>query len=376
MTPGPSVLLADALKAERTVNFHHRGDEFRAMMHQCQLGLRNLLGLKDKDVPIVLTASGTGAMEAAFLNALSPNDTIAVLHAGRYGERWMDLAREHNITTLEFSAVYGSTFDLKAIEESISKGPSLSAVFFQDNESSTGTRHDTRKIIELIKRHHPNALIVVDGMTGVGVHPLSLDLGIDVLITGSQKSLGIHPGLSFLGLSQRFVASLDQPRLPRVYFDLRREVEAQARGVTSWTPAIGLFAALEISLKKIDEIGGRSVLIKNATTLAEALRHAVNLWGLPLLSQSPGNGVTAISLDRSREVIHDLRQHEHLVVASGQGSLEGKIIRVGHLGFISASDMMQTIKSMEQAFARQRITIRQSAIEAAESILSRAPQLS
>lgn len=290
MTPGPAVLLPDSLMAEGAISFHHRGSEFKELMAHCQFHLRSFLGLGPRDWPIILTSSGTGAMEAAFVNSLSPGHSIAIFHAGRYGERWMDFARAYQVHTHELSAPYGHTFDLDEVDHLLSRVAHLQAVFFQDNESSTGTRHRTQELVSLVRRYHPEALIIVDAMTGLGVHPLSIQDGVDVLITGSQKSMGIHPGLSFLGLSERYLNQLKEPRLPRVYFDLRRELEAQQKQVTAWTPAIGLIGALGSSLEQIHRLGGINVLQRNAHLLAESLRSALMHWGIPLFRPIQGMG--------------------------------------------------------------------------------------
>ncbi len=374
MTPGPAVLLPESLTAEAAVYFHHRGSEFKELMAHCQLRLRSFLGLGPKDWPIILTSSGTGAMEAAFVNAVSPGSAIAVFHAGRYGERWMDFARAHQVNTYELTAPYGHTFDLGEVEQLLSHASSLNAVFFQDNESSTGTRHRTQELIALIQRHHPQALIVVDAMTGVGVHPLSIQNGIDVLITGSQKSMGIHPGLSFLGLSERYLNQLGELHLPRVYFDLQREVEAQQKQVTAWTPAIGLIGALGSSLDRIHRLGGVQILQSNAHLLAESLRSALTHWGIPLFSRHPGDGVTAFSLPQAGSFIQRLKQEENIVVASGQGALEGQILRIGHLGFISANDMAATIEGIERTFAKAGAAYPSGALLKAQSFLDQAPR--
>ncbi len=375
MTPGPAVLLPESLIAEGAANFHHRGSEFKDLMVHCQSRLRPFFGLGPKDWPIIVTASGTGAMEAAFINAVGPGSSIAVFHAGRYGERWMNFARAHQVSTFEMIAPDGHTFDLSKVDHLLSHAPSLKAIFFQDNESSTGTRHQTHELIKLIQYRQPQALIIVDAMTGFGVHPLSIQDGIDVLITGSQKSMGIHPGLGFLGLSERYLNQLDDPHLPRVYFDLRREVEAQKRQVTAWTPAIGLIGALGSSLDRIHSLGGIKTLQSNAHLLAEALRSALTHWGIPLFSQNPGDGVTAFPLPEAGDFVQLLKKEERLVVGSGQGELEGKIIRIGHLGFISSKDMVATIEGIERTFTKIGAPYHTGALLKAQFFLEQAPKL-
>ena len=375
MTPGPAVLLPESLAAEGAANFHHRGLEFKALMGHCQSHLRTFMGLGANDWPLILTASGTGAMEAAFLNAVSPGSSIAVFHAGRYGERWMDFARAHQIHTYEITAPYGHTFDLEEVKQLLTRAGSLKAVFFQDSESSTGTRHRTQELVALIQRHQPQALIVVDAMTGLGVHPLSIQSGIDVLITGSQKSMGIHPGLSLLGLSERYLNQLHELHLPRVYFDLRKEFEAQQKQVTAWTPAIGLMGALGTSLDRIHGLGGAQVLQANANLLANSLRAALDHWGIPLFSKYPGDSVTAFMLPEAGAFIQRLKEEENLVVASGQGVLEGQILRIGHLGFISANDMAATITGIERTFLKIGASYPHGALAKAQSFLDQAPRL-
>ncbi len=249
-TPGPTPLLPAAQFAMAAADLHHRTPEFRALYLKVLAQLKVFIGTSN-DV-VVLASSGTGAMEAAVSNLTSPGDKVLVLSAGKFGERWVSLAKAFRCETVVLSKPYGQTFSVKEVEALLT--PDVKAVFVQATETSTGVRHDVTALAQLLKG--TNALLVVDAITGLGTTAFNVDGdGIDVIIGGSQKALMIPPGLAYLAASERAWARMETSTQPRYYFDLRKERQACAKGESAYTPAVALIAAMGAALDYLEQQG-------------------------------------------------------------------------------------------------------------------------
>jgi len=247
-TPGPTPLLPAAQFAMAAADVHHRTPEFRALYTRVLAQLKDFVGTAN-DV-IVLSSSGTGAMEASVSNLTSPGDRVLVLSAGKFGERWAGLAKAFGCEVDLVSAPYGETFSLDAVKAALRL--ETRAVFMQATESSTGARHCLDGVAKLLKEANSEALLVVDAITGLGTTHIDMDrLGIDVLIGGSQKALMIPPGLSYLAISQRAWDRMESSYNPRYYFDLRKERKNSKNGESAYTPSVALIAALGAALDYI-----------------------------------------------------------------------------------------------------------------------------
>ena len=351
--PGPTPLLPAAQIASLSAELHHRTDEFRRYMRGTLEGLQYILDTKSSVV--LFASSGTGAMEAAWANLLSPGDRSLVLTAGKFGERWLKLARAYGIEAKKIEAPYGQTISLKEVEKELSEGRPYRAVFMQATETSTGVSHDVKGVAKLVRSHEETCL-VVDAVTGIGTMELQPDQwGIDVVVGGSQKALMIPPGLAFAGVSEKAWRFIEKAKLPRFYFDLARERDSLEKGEASFTPAISLVVALHQSLQYIKELG-REQLIANAELLAEATREAAEALGLKLLAKSsPANALTAIyspaGID-SGKVVEEMKSSFGAGLANGQGDLKGKIFRVAHLGHQDMIDLMGFIGALELCLSR------------------------
>ena len=357
-TPGPTPLLPEAARAMAAADVHHRTADFRALFAKTLIDLQTFLGTKH-DV-LVLAASGTGAMEASVTNFHSPGDKVLVLTAGKFGERWMDLAKAFGLEREIVPAEYGTTFDLEQVKRYLK--PDVRAVYLQATESSTGVRHDVRSVAELV-RMHSDALLVVDAITGLGTTALDPDgWGIDVLIGGSQKALMIPPGLAYLSVSERAWKRTESAKCPRFYFDLAKERKAAAKGESAFTPATALIAALAAALDYLRAAGngdlviGRAALIHNAETAAAMTRAAAEALGLSLFAkQSPASALTAIAppegLD-SGAIVKAFREDFGAVVANGQGDMKGKMFRIAHLGLYDYLDTIAILAALEHVLAK------------------------
>src|ERR1700761_3105612 len=296
-TPGPTPLLPAAQFAMAAADIHHRTPEFRALYTRVLAQLKDFVGTQN-DV-IILSSSGTGAMEASVSNLTSPGDRVLVLSAGKFGERWSALAKAFGCEVDLISVPYGQTFDLDEVKAALKL--ETRAVFVQANETSTGARHDVKALGQLLKDAKSEALLIVDGITGLGTSELDMDAwGVDVLIGGSQKAVMIPPGLSYLAVSDRAWDRMEATYNPRYYFDLRKERKNAKNGESAYTPAVALIAALGAAFDWIaaqgggDLVQGRKNLVDNAELIAAMTRAAVQAMGFKLFTQSPGAAATAV----------------------------------------------------------------------------------
>ena len=351
-TPGPTPLLPAAQFAMAAADIHHRTPEFRALFQKVLAQLKVFVGTKN-DV-LLLSCSGTGAMEASVSNLTSPGDKVLVLTAGKFGERWTGLAKAFGCEPDVVTAPYGETFDLAAVKSALK--PEHKAVYLQATETSTAVRHDVEAIAKLVKE--TGALLVVDGITGLGTTHFDVDgWGIDVLIGGSQKAVMIPPGLAYLSVSEKAWAAMEKSKNPRYYFDLRKERKNAAKGESAYTPAVALIAGLGAALDYIagqaggDLEKGRIALIDNAQVNAAATRAGLVALGFTLFAPTaPAAAATAVAVPEGMDsgaVVKALKTRFALVIANGQGEMQGKIFRVAHLGFFDYLDTVALLGAME-----------------------------
>jgi aspartate aminotransferase-like enzyme len=352
-TPGPTPLLPAAQFAIAAADMHHRTPEFRALFLKVLAQLKVFVGTQN-DV-LLLSSSGTGAMEASVSNLTSPGDRVLVLTAGKFGERWTGLAKAFGCEPDVVSAPYGQTFDLTQVRAALK--PKHRAVYVQATETSTAVSHDIEAIAKLVREIAPETLLVVDGITGLGTTHFDVDgWGIDILIGGSQKAVMIPPGLAYLSVSEKAWAAMEKSKNPRYYFDLRKERKNAVKGESAYTPAVALVAGLGAALDYIagqrgDLEKGRMALIDNAITNAAATRAGLVSLGFTLFAPTaPAAAATAVAVPEgmdSGSVVKALKTRFALVTANGQGEMQGKIFRVAHLGFFDYLDTVAFLGAME-----------------------------
>jgi aspartate aminotransferase-like enzyme len=353
-TPGPTPLLPAAQFAMAAADIHHRTAEFRALYSKVLAQLKVFVGTKN-DV-LLLASSGTGAMEASVSNLTSPGDRVLVLTAGKFGERWVGLVKAFGCVPDVVSAPYGETFDLAQVKAALK--PEHKVVYMQATETSTAVRHDVEAIAKLLKEAGSGALLVVDGITGLGTTHFDVDgWGIDVLIGGSQKAVMISPGLAYLSVSDKAWSAMETARNPRYYFDLRKERKNALKGESAYTPAVALVAGLGAALDYIagqaggDLEKGRIALVDNAQVNAAATRAGLVALGFTLFAPTaPAAAATAVAVPDgvdSGNVVKALRNRFSLIITNGQGEMQGKIFRVAHLGFFDYLDTVALLGAME-----------------------------
>ncbi len=370
LTPGPTPLLPEGLSAQSLATVHHRTPAFKALFRSAREGLRRFYRLEPGEEVVLFSGSGTAGLEASLVNAVRPGDTVLVAHAGKFGERWIKIAKGYGRKVAEGKAAYGETFDRDRFREAVMAAPRLRAFCVQEHESSTGVRHPVKAMAAIVKEIQPECLVLVDGITGVGVHDIRMSDGFDALVCGSQKALALQPGLAFLALSPRYLAQLEGEHLPRFYFDIRTELKAHADSGTAWTPAIGLVAALDAACQWLDGMGGVESLIANSSLQARAFRAALEEWQLPCFAKAPGDALTGVTVDGSSAILKALRDKAGLSLANGQGELEDHMIRVAHLGFVDSLDTLMVVSTLEMAFKAHGVKFARSGCGAAQDVLA------
>ena len=347
LTPGPTPLYPPALHAMMASDIHHRTEDFRKAYRSCLADLKEVMGTSN-DV-LMFCASGTGAMDATVSNLLSRGDKVIVCVAGKFGERWAEIAKAYGLEANVLTVPYGQVVTPQQVESALAAEPAAKAVFVQASETSTGAAHDIRTMAAAVKK--TDAILVVDAITGLGTMPLDIDgWGLDVVIGGSQKAFMIPPGLAFLAISPKAWKFADTATLPHYYFNFKKEKKSGDAGESSWTPSTSLILALAEALKYVKQIG-MAKLIGNAQLLAEATRAAMVKLGLELFAAgSPGSSVTAVKAPAGMDssvIVKEFRNRFGAIIANGQGSMKGQIFRIAHLGYFDFADLFAVIAGLE-----------------------------
>ena len=351
LSPGPTAVPENVLLKMAEPMIHHRTPQFSAIFVEVKKDLKYLFQTEQE--VLILASSGTGAMESAITNLFSENDKVLFVNGGKFGERWGQISRTYGLEPIEVKVEWGSPVDVNAVAELLDKDPDIKAVLVQASETSTTVAHPINELAKLTGDRE--TLLVVDGITAVGVSDISMDKnGIDVLISGSQKALMLPPGLSFIALSDKAWSFAEKSDLPKYYFDLKKENKNQQAGkdTTAYTPAVSLIKGLAEVLKMVKEEGMEN-LFKRHRTLARATRAAVNALGLKLLApDSPADSATGAYVPDGVDggkFVKFLRDDMGVTMAGGQDHLKGKIFRIAHLGYYDTFDVIIAISAIEMA---------------------------
>jgi aspartate aminotransferase-like enzyme len=302
---------------------------------------------------LILASSGTGAMEASVANLFSPGDKVLVVNGGKFGERWLNISNAFGLEPIDMKVEWGQAVKVADVEKQLKANPDLRGVMIQASETSTTVLHPIQEIATLTKN---GPLLLVDGVTAVGVVNLPQDQWqIDVLVTGSQKALMLPPGLGFVALSDRAWERTKQAKLPRFYFDLNLERKNQQKGSGAFTPAVSLIFGLRASLKMLQREGLANVYARH-DRMSRATRAAASALGLGLLApKSPSPAATGIYLPTgidADQVLDYLRDKMNVTLAEGQDQLKGKAIRIAHVGYMGAFDVITAIAALEMALRK------------------------
>ncbi|MCD6231586.1 alanine--glyoxylate aminotransferase family protein [Candidatus Aerophobetes bacterium] len=370
LTPGPTSLPPQVRIAAAKEIIHHRSDEFLKVFQEVREGLKSIFQTRNE--VLIFTCSGTGVMEAVIVNLLSPKDKILVIKGGKFGERWADIGASFGLQVTGIDVEWGRVVDPNLIEKELSRDSQIKAVFTQLVETSTGVVYDIKSIARIVKE--TEAVLVVDAISGLGGEYLPADeWGVDVVVGASQKALMAPPGLAFVSLSDKAWKLVEESTLPRYYWNFKEALRMQKNNQTPFTPAVSLICALRESLKLIKEKGEDNIL-KHHARLAEATRKGVLALGLKIFSEAPSNIVTAIELPlgiEDKKLRALMRDRYGVEITGGQGKLKGKIIRIAHLGWVDALDIMAGISSLEMALSQMGFKVNLGeGVKAAEKVLS------
>ncbi len=349
LTPGPVAVPERVRLAMARTLLHHRAPEFLPVLAEVRDGLRRVFQT-ERDV-LLLTCSGTGAMEAAVSNLFSPGERVVVVRGGKFGERWAEICAAFGVEAECVDVEWGRAVDPDAVRAALARVPDARGLLLTASETSTGVWHPVREIAALAREQSPDCLIVVDGISAVGVHDMPMDAwGLDAVVSGSQKSWLLPPGLAFIALSERAAAAVHASTSPRYYLDLRKELAIQPELQTAYTAAVSLIAGLREALEMIFEEGLLAVFERHAA-LSRATRAAAQALGLALYApDSPSHACTAVCVPGGIDgaaLVQNLRDRYDIALAGGQGRAAGRIFRIGHMGDVDAFDAIGVIAALE-----------------------------
>ena len=358
-TPGPTPCPREVREALSRPMSNHRGAEMRVLVS----GLYQKLSryLETSHEIFLLTASGTGGLEAAVANLMSPGDRVLGVSAGVFGERFCAIASELGCDLKRLSVEWGKAAEPEELRKALRAEKNLSAVLLAQNETSTGVALPIDALAKVVKEE-TDALLVVDAISSLGAMPLPMEgLGVDLVITGSQKAWGVPPGMSMLFLGARALEAMESAKTPRFYFDLRRYRKARDQGNFPFTPAISLLYALDVALDLLLKEGAPNVHARHRR-VAEAARRDAKALGLELFAEERFSSptVTAIRLPSGIDepaLMERLRTKHRTVLARGQERLMGRIVRVGHLGFVEEPEIRNAISSLGIALREMGVKV-------------------
>ncbi len=348
MAPGPTPVPPTVLLAMAQPMIHHRTPEYEALFIEVRAGLKRLFQSSGDVIPF--TSSGTGAMEAAVVNTLSPGDTVLVLRAGKFGQRWEEICLAYGVKGISLTAPFGETVPAERVADALGRHPEARAVLMQHSESSTGVLHDVKGIAAATRS--TDAILIVDAVSSLGIADLQMDAwGVDLVVAGSQKGLMLPPGLSFCALSDKAWDHARSSRLPKYYFDLTAERKAVSKNEAHFTPAVSIMLGLREVLRMI-EAEGLTNVFRRHERLARATRSGVEALGLELFAKAaPSPALTAVvaphGLDSER-VLEAYSTAHNITIAGGQGEMKGKVFRLGHMGYVGDFDVLTALAALEQ----------------------------
>jgi aspartate aminotransferase-like enzyme len=348
LAPGPTPVPENTLLAMAQPMIHHRTPQFSGIFAEAKEDLKYLFQTK-QDV-LILASSGSGAMEGSITNLLSPGDEVLVINGGKFGERWGKISESFGLKVHWINVEWGTAVNPSAVKETLDANPKIKAVMVQASETSTTVAHPVKELAEFTKDRQ-DCLLIVDGITAVGVFPLPMDeWGIDALVSGSQKALMLPPGLAFAAFSEKAWRFAETAKCPKFYFDFKKERKNLQSNTTAYTPAVSLIIGLRDVLRMIKKDGLEDVYSRH-DRLARATRAAMKAIGLkPLAPDCSSNAVTGVytpeGIDGDKLVKY-LRDDMGVTIAGGQDHLKGRILRIAHLGYIDTFDIIVAVSAIE-----------------------------
>ncbi len=360
--PGPTPVPPDILEAVGRPMVNHRGRDFAAIVGRITAHLKAFF-ITEREV-MVLSCSGTGGLEAAVVNVLSPGDKVLTVSIGSFGERFATIAEIYGAQVTMLSYEWGQAAHAEDVRKALKAEPDIKAVLVTHNETSTGVTNSLAQIADVVRE--ADKLILVDAVSSLGAIPFEMDAwGLDVVVTGSQKGWMVPPGLAFVAMGDRGWKALESARMPRFYFDLAKHRASLAKGQTPFTPAMSVFFGLDVALARMAEEGLESIQTRHRR-MGDMTRREVKALGLDLFCQDErfaSDTVTAVKAPEGIDVntLRSMMEDEHdTILAGGQAKLSGKIFRIGHLGLVDEDDIRLTIDGLAQSL--EKLGFKQSAV--------------
>ena len=351
--PGPTPCPPEVLQAMGWQMIDHRGPEFQKILNDVTDKLKQVFQTKN-DV-FILTGSGTGGLEAAAVNTLSPGDRVLSVSIGVFGDRFASIAQQFGAEVVSLKVEWGKAADPDAIRQAIQANPDIKAVLVTHNETSTGVTNDLGAISEVVKAS--GKLLIVDAISSLSSIDLPVDAwGCDVVVTGSQKGWMVPPGLAMVSISPEAWQAHSEAKMPRFYWDFTKAKNYLERGQNPWTPAVSVVFALSVALDMMLKEGLSSIVARQAR-IGQVTRDGVKALGLPLFAEEShaSNTVTAVAPPASVDIkkLRQIMREEHkIVLAGGQQHLDGKIFRIGHLGWVTEDDIEEVMSALKLALPK------------------------
>lgn len=344
-TPGPVMVPEKVLLKMAEPIFHHRTPEYERLFEDVCAKLKKVF-LTEGDV-FTLASSGTGAMEAAVVNSLSRGDRAIAVRGGKFGERWYEICTAYGIETVPLDVEWGRAVTPEALKKALDANPGVKAVFTTHSETSTGVLTDIRALGEVVRVY--DAALVTDAVSGLGAHELRQDeWGIDIVVSGSQKTFMLPPGLGFVSVAKDSWKLVERSDLPKYYWDLKKYKKSLDKKQNPFTPPVTLLVGLRETLNMILAEGLEAIWRRHAF-VAAAMRAGVSAIGLSLFPKCPSNVLTTISLPEGIDggaLVKALKKNG-VFPAGGQDALKGKIIRIAHIGYLDEYDMLAALSGLE-----------------------------
>ncbi len=353
--PGPTPLPPEVREALQGQMMNHRGREFGRMVRGIAEQLKHFF--QTENDLVILTGSGTGAMEAAIVNMCSPGEKVLAVSIGNFGDRFATIAKAFglDVTKLDFEG--GHAAEPRAVADALDADPGITTVLITHNETSTGVTNPLAELARVVKDR--NKLLIVDGISSVASIDLKADeWGCDVVLSGSQKGWMVPPGLAFASVSPFAWERYATAKLPRVYWDFAEHKKYLERGETPWTPAVSIFYGLNVALEMMQKEGREEIFARHAR-VAQRCRDRAVAAGMKLFADQryASNTVTAFYTPQgvdSRSIATELEDEYDTVVALGQAKWTNISLRIGHLGWVSESDIDQAMDAIEKVLSRTR----------------------
>lgn len=353
LAPGPTPVPETVNLDMAAPMIHHRTPQFSAIFAEAAEDAKYLFQTK-QDV-LILASTGTGAMEGCIVNLFSPGDKVLVINGGKFGERWGKISETYGLEVVWHQVEWGQACKVEDLKAILDKEKDIKGILVQASETSTSASHPIEEISKLT-RDRDDILLVVDGITAVGVYPLPMDdWGIDAVVTGSQKALQLPPGLALVSLSEKAWKFNETSKCQRFYFDFKKEQKNLANKTSAYTPAVSLVTGLRSVLKSIKEEGIENVH-KRHNRLARATRAAVQALGLKMVApDSPADSATGCFVPEGVDgagIVKSLRDEFGVTMAGGQDQWKGKVVRIAHLGYVDTFDTIIGIAALEMALKK------------------------